>query len=233
MPPRDFKDGLYAQFARLGHAVSTPKRLEFLDLLSQGAKTVEQLADQSDTPLKNTSAHLRVLRQARLVETRREGQHVWYRLADDAVASFLGALQALGRQRYAEVRELASTWLDHRDTFEPIPPAELRRRLAAGEVTLVDVRPADEFAAGHIHGALSVPLTELADRLRELPRRSEVVAYCRGPYCVYALEAVEVLRQHGYRARRLLDGVPAWRARGYPVAAGHSIEATRRRGRAS
>lgn len=217
MDPRVAKDSLYAQFARLGHAVSTPKRLELLDLLSQGEKSVDQLAGQSATPLKNTSAHLRVLRQARLVETRRDGQHVWYRLADDAVAAFLAALQSLGRHRYAEVREVAEAYLERRDLLEPIPPEELRRRLNAGDVTLIDVRPPDEFAAGHIPGALSVPLPELAGRVRQLPKRKEVIAYCRGPYCVYAVEAVELLRKRGYRARRFVEGVPAWRARGYPV----------------
>jgi rhodanese-related sulfurtransferase/DNA-binding transcriptional ArsR family regulator len=215
---REFKDSLYTQFARLGHAVSTPKRLELLDLLSQGEKTVEQLAEQSATPLKNTSAHLRVLRQARLVETRRDGQRIWYRLADEGVARFLLALEALGRHRYAEVREVVDSFLESRDDLEPIPTGELRRRLAAGDVTLIDVRPPDEFAAGHIPGALSLPVTELAGRLREVPKRKEVVAYCRGPYCVMALTAVELLRRRGYRARRLVESVPGWRARGYAVA---------------
>jgi rhodanese-related sulfurtransferase len=217
---RDFKDNLYTQFARLGHAVSSPKRLELVDLLSQGEKSVEQLAEQSAIPLKNTSAHLRVLRQARLVETRRDGQRVWYRLAGDSVATFLGALQALGRERYSEVREVVEAYLERRDALEPVSPVELHRRLASGDVTLVDVRPADEYAAAHIPGALSLPVAELADRLRELPRRKEVVAYCRGAYCIYAMEAVELLRRHGYRARRLIEGVPAWRARGYPVSRG-------------
>ena len=214
---RAFKDALYAHFARLGHAVSSPKRLELLDLLGQGEKTVEQLAEQTSTPVKNTSAHLRALRQARLVETRRDGTYVWYRIADEAVSSFLLALQALGRHRYAEVREVAESYLERRDTFEPIPPEELRRRLKAGDVTLIDVRPGEEFSSGHIPGALSVPVAELADRLRELPKGKEVVAYCRGPYCVMAVTAVELLRQRGYRARRLIESIPSWRARGYAV----------------
>lgn len=175
----------------MGHAVSSPKRLELLDLLSQGEKTVEKLAEESSTALKNTSSHLRVLRQARLVETRREGQWVWYRLADEAVATFLLSLQALGHQRYAEIRETTELYLERRDSLEPIPVEELRRRMDAGDVTLIDVRPADEFAAGHLPGALSIPLPELSGRLRELPRRKEIVAYCRG--------------------------VSAWRARGYRV----------------
>jgi rhodanese-related sulfurtransferase/DNA-binding transcriptional ArsR family regulator len=214
---RGFKDALYAQFARIGHAASSPKRLELLDLLGQGEKTVEQLAEQTATAVKNTSAHLRALRQARLVETRRDGTYVWYRLADEGVAAFLLALQALGRHRYAEVREVAESYLERRDTLEPIPPQELRRRLDAGDVTLIDVRPADEFAAGHIPGALSVPVAELANRLPELPKRKEIVAYCRGPYCVFAVTAIELLRQRGYRARRLIESIPGWRARGYPV----------------
>jgi rhodanese-related sulfurtransferase/DNA-binding transcriptional ArsR family regulator len=215
---RAFKDALYAQFARIGQAVASPKRLELLDLLSQGEKTVEQLAEQTATGVKNTSAHLRGLRQARLVDTRRDGTYIWYRLADEDVAAFVLALQALGRHRYAEVREVAESYLERRDTLEPIPPEELRRRLDAGDVTLIDVRPGDEFAAGHIPGALSLPVAELAERLRELPRRKEIVAYCRGAYCVLAVTAVELLRQRGYRARRLTDSIPAWRARGYPVA---------------
>ena len=214
---RAFKDALYAQFARIGQAVASPKRLELLDLLGQGEKTVEQLAEQAATPVKNTSAHLRTLRQARLVETRRDGTYVWYRLADEAVAGLLLALQALGRRRYAEVRQVAESYLERRDTLEPILPEELRRRLNAGDVTLIDVRPGDEFAAGHIAGALSMPVAELADHLHELPKRKQIVAYCRGPYCVMAVSAVELLRQRGYRARRLVESVPSWRALGYPV----------------
>jgi len=220
---RAFKDALYTQFARIGQAVSSPKRLELLDLLGQGEKTVEQLAEQTATAVKNTSAHLRALRQARLVETRRNGTHVWYRLADEGVAAFLLALQALGRHRYAEVREVAESYLERRDSLEPIPPEELRRRLNAGDVTLIDVRPGDEFAAGHIPGALSVPVAELADRLRELPKRKEIVAYCRGPYCVLAVEAVEILRAHGFEAFRLEHSVQDWKAEGFPVAVGEGL----------
>jgi rhodanese-related sulfurtransferase/DNA-binding transcriptional ArsR family regulator len=220
---REFKDSLYGQFARLGHALSTPKRLELLDLLTQSEKTVEQLADGSATPLKNTSAHLRVLRQARLVETRRDGQHIWYRLVDENVAEFLLTFQALGRRRYGEVRDVVESYLERRDRLEPIPTPELRRRLAAGEVTLIDVRPADEFAAGHIPGALSIPVTDLPTRAGELSRRKEIVAYCRGPYCVMASTAVALLRRRGYRARRFVESVPAWRARGYRVARGQRV----------
>jgi rhodanese-related sulfurtransferase len=217
MDNRPFKDALYAQFSRIGHAVSSPKRLELLDLLSQGEKPVEQLAEESATPVKNTSAHLRALRQARLVETRRDGLHVYYRLADDAVFRFLRDLQALGRQRLAEVEQVARDYLEHRDELEPVSLKELRQRLRQGGVTLLDVRPAGEYAAGHIPGAVSIPIAELKRRLGEVPKRREVIAYCRGPYCVYSVEALEILRRHGYRARRLHVGVPDWRAEGYPV----------------
>jgi rhodanese-related sulfurtransferase/DNA-binding transcriptional ArsR family regulator len=220
MGHRDFKDPLYAQFARIGHAVASPKRIELLDLLTQGEKTVEQLVDQAATPLKNTSSHLRVLRQARLVETRREGTRVYYRLASDDVSRFVRDLQTLGRSRLAEVEQATSLYIDGRDALEPVTLKELRRRLREGDVTVIDVRPVDEYQAGHIPGALSIPVNQLKRRLPEIPKGREVVAYCRGPYCVYSVEAVEILRKHGYKARRTGDGLPEWRASGLPVTAG-------------
>ena len=220
MPHRELKDALYAHFARIGHAASTPKRLELLDLLAQGEKTVEQLAEQSSTPLKNTSAHLRVLRQARLVETRRDGSYVRYRLADEEVTRFMRALQALGQKRLAEVGQVTNLYLTSRDELEPVTLAELRRLVRDDAVTVVDVRPREEYEAGHIPGALSLPVAELKARLRELPKSREVIAYCRGPYCVYSLEAVQLLRKHGYRARRADEGLPEWRIGGLPVERG-------------
>lgn len=220
MSHRDFKDALYAQFARIGHAVSSPKRLEMLDLLSQGEKTVEQLAAQSATPIKNASAHLRALRQARLVDTRRDGTYVYYRLGDEGVTRMLRSLQELGRVRLAEVEQVTSLYLDSRDELDSVTLKELRRLLRAGAVTVIDVRPRDEFEAGHIPGALSVPVPELRKRLGEIPKSREVIAYCRGPYCVYSLEAVTMLRKHGYRARRAEQGLPEWRTDGLEVVAG-------------
>ncbi|HKH90180.1 MAG TPA: metalloregulator ArsR/SmtB family transcription factor [Gemmatimonadaceae bacterium] len=217
---RAFKDPLYAQFARIGHAAASPKRIELLDLLAQGEKTVETLAEQAATPLKNTSAHLRVLREARLVETRREGTYVLYRLADDDVLRFLRSLQTLARQRLAEVEQVTQKYLTSRDALEPVTLDELRRLVRDGDVTVLDVRPREEYDAGHIPGALSVPVAELERRLGELPKRKEVIAYCRGPWCVYSVEAVEVLREHGFRARRADDGLPDWRAAGRSVARG-------------
>jgi rhodanese-related sulfurtransferase len=220
MSHREFKDPLYAQFARIGHAVGSPKRIELLDLLSQGAKSVEMLAEQAAMPIKNTSAHLRVLRQALLVETRREGTHVYYRLADESVFHFLRALQTLAHGRLAEVEKVAALYLTQRDELEPVSLKELRRLIREGDVTVIDVRPRAEYEAGHIPGAVSIPVAQLKRRLTEIPKRSEVIAYCRGPYCVYSVEAVEILRKHGYDARRAVDGFPDWRAEGWPVAAG-------------
>jgi rhodanese-related sulfurtransferase len=220
MPHRELKDPLYAQFARIGHAVSSPRRIELLDLLSQGEKTVDTLAGQSGTPLKNTSAHLRVLRQARLVETRRDATYVYYRLASEDVFRFLRELQSLARTRLAEVEQVARLYISDRDEMEPVSLDELRRRMRDGDVTVLDVRPEEEFRAGHIPGALSIPVAQLKRRLSDVPKKREVVAYCRGPYCVYSVEAVGILRKHGYKARRADEGLPDWRASSLPVATG-------------
>lgn len=214
---RDFKDALYSQFARIGNSLASPKRIEMLDLLAQGEKTVEQLAESTATPIKNTSAHLRVLRQAHLVETRREGTYVYYRLADGDVTAVIRALETLGHKRLADVERVVEQYLDGHDELEAVSLRDLRRLMREGAVTVLDVRPADEFEAGHIAGARSVPVAELRKRLREIPEGREVVAYCRGRYCVYSLEAVTLLRKKGYRARRAAVGLPDWRAAGFPV----------------
>jgi rhodanese-related sulfurtransferase len=220
MSHRAFKDALYPQFARIGQALASPKRIELLDLLTQGEKTVESLAEYASTPIKNTSAHLRVLRQARLVETRKEGTHVFYRLADAHVEGFLRTFQGLAKQRLAEVEQVARLFLHRHDELEPVTLAELRRRLRDGDATVIDVRPREEYEAGHIPGAVSVPVDELQQRLRTLPRSREVIAYCRGPYCVYSLDAVTLLRRKGYRARRAEEGLPDWRLAGLPIVTG-------------
>jgi rhodanese-related sulfurtransferase len=217
---RDFKDALYAQFARIGHAFSSPKRIELLDLLGQGERTVDDLAAQAGAPLKNTSAHLRVLRQARLVETRRDGTRIFYRLADQPVAGFLRSFQALAHERLAEVEQVARQFLHDLDTLQPVTLAELSRRLRDGDATVIDVRPREEYEAGHIPGARSIPVAELKRRLKSLPKSREVIAYCRGPYCVLSLDAITLLRKHGFRARRSELGVPEWRLAGHRVASG-------------
>lgn len=215
---RDTKDELFAHFARIGAAVSSPKRLEILDLLAQADRSVEAIAGQVRLTVGNTSAHLKVLYAGRLVERRRVGQHVMYRLADPAVFRFLRELQALGRARLAEVDLLVRRYYDAPDEFEAVTPAELKRRLARDDVLVLDIRPADEYRAAHIAGARNIPPAELARRLARLPRSREIVAYCRGPYCLFSAQAVALLRRRGYRARRLAVGLPDWRALGYPVA---------------
>jgi rhodanese-related sulfurtransferase/DNA-binding transcriptional ArsR family regulator len=211
------KDQLYAQFARIGKAISSPARIEILDLLSQGEKTVEQIAEQARLGVKNASAHLRALREARLVEARKEPPYVRYRLADESVFRLVRDLQALARERLAEIERIARLYFDDPQAMEPVGPEELLRRIHDGQVTVLDVRPADEYRAGHIPGAVSMPPDELEHRLAEIPRELPVIAYCRGPYCVYAVQAVERLRSEGYQAVRMESGVPDWRLAGFPV----------------
>lgn len=217
---REVKDALYEQFSRIGKALASPKRVEILDLLCQGERTVEGLARATGMGVTNTSAHLQALRSSRLVEARKDGTRVFYRLADEDVCRFFFALRDLARERLAEVDQIARAFFAARDQLEPVGRKELLGRLRRHEVVVVDVRPSEEYEAGHIPGAISLPLSELGDRLQELPPDAEVVAYCRGPYCVLAPQALEVLRASGFRARRLEDGFPEWRLARLPVAAG-------------
>ena len=213
-------DSLYQQIARIGHALGSGPRLALLDLLGQGPRTVEALAKEAGLTLANASQHLKVLRQARLVEAEKRGIFVTYRVADDGVADFFGALRGLAERRLAEVQQIARAFVEKRGSLEAVDKRRLVERVRAGEVTLLDVRPAQEYQAAHIAGAVSVPLKELESHLARLPKDREVVAYCRGPYCVLAPEAVTVLRERGYRASALGDGVAEWRAQGLPVASG-------------
>ena len=217
---RRFKDAIYEQFAHIGKAVSSPKRLELLDLLCQGERTVDVLAAETGMAVANASRHLQVLRAARLVEAEKEGVFVRYRLADQAVCEFFRSMRLLAESRLAEVEQTKRRFLRARGEMEPVNRDELLGRVRTGAVTVLDVRPAVEYVAGHIPGAISVPLEDLERKLSELPRDQEIVAYCRGPYCVLAIQAVEILRKRGFQAVRLEDGVQDWRARGFPVAVG-------------
>jgi rhodanese-related sulfurtransferase len=209
---------LYEQFARIGKALASARRVELLDLLCQGERSVEAIAHAAGMGVTNTSQHLQILRGAHLVDTRREGTKVLYRVADEAVCRFFGELRELARGRLAEVDQLVHRLLD--DGLEPMDRGELLERMAEGAVVLINVRPPEEFAAGHIPGAVSVPLQLLDELLDTLPADTEVVAYCRGPYCLLAPQALEILRAHGLRARRLEEGFPEWRLAGFPVAVG-------------
>ncbi len=215
---RQYKDAIYEQVARISKAASAPKRLELLDLLSQGPRTVEALAGLANVTVGNASQHLKILRAARLVDASKHGLYVEYRLADEAVAHFFIVLRSLATSRLAEIERVTHEFLERRSELEVIPSDELARRVRSGEVTVLDVRPLEEYEAGHIPGARSIPVGELAERLREIPKDREVVAYCRGPYCVMAIEAVELLRHKGFRAHRMEQGIADWRARGWRVA---------------
>ncbi len=212
-----FKKTLFGQFARIGRALGSGHRLELLELLAQGERSVEALGAVVGLPIANVSQHLQYLRRAGLVATRRQGQHVYYRLAHPAAADLVSALGRIAETQLADVRKLIHGYLGARDDLEPITRVELRRRVRAGDVTLIDVRPPEEYAAGHLPGAISVPLKDLTNRLHSLPPKQEIVAYCRGPYCVLAFEAVARLRRRGLMARRLEDGYPEWAGAGLPV----------------
>lgn len=214
------KSSLFEEFARLGQALSSAKRLELLDLLSQTERTVESLARLTGMGVTNTSQHLQTLKGARLVEARKEGTRSLYRVSDPAVSELVGDLQRLARARVAQVDRLARDYLDARDEMEPVAREDLLGRMRRKDVVVIDVRPLDEFEAGHIRGALSIPLEELKGRLAELPAGADIVAYCRGPFCVLAPQALEILREGGFRARRMDGGLPDWKAAGYPVKVG-------------
>lgn len=217
MGKRKIKNRIYEQFSRIGKAISSPQRLEIIDLLAQGERTVEGVAGEISVPVANASHHLQSLRAARLVEARKEGTFVYYRLADPDVFELTRIIHTLAEHHLAEVDRIVHTYFDARDEFEPVGRDELVKRVRAGEVLLLDVRPVEEYRSGHIKGALSVPVEQIEKRLGELPAEKKIVAYCRGPYCVMALQAVQTLRAHGRAARRLVDGFPEWRAAGLPI----------------
>ena len=214
---RRFKDNIYEQLARIGKAISAPKRLELLDLLCQGPRTVEALAEQASLSVANASQHLQVLRTARLVEAEKKGLYVHYRIAGDDVEGFVVGLRLLAESKLAEVEQIAHSYFEERGAPEAVDAEELLRRMKSGGVTLLDVRPIEEYRAGHIPGALSIPLAELKARLKELSKDRDIVAYCRGPYCVMAIEAVELLQTKGFKAQHMNQGVADFRARGFRI----------------
>jgi rhodanese-related sulfurtransferase/DNA-binding HxlR family transcriptional regulator len=217
-----FKDQAYELVARIAKAAGSPSRLEILEVLAQGPRTVEALAKETSLSVANASQHLKELRQAGLVEGHKQGLFVEYRLADGGVFDLVRAMRVLAERRLADVSRLVETHLGAQDEFEAVSREELRARMRSGSVIVLDVRPRAEYDAAHIAGAVSMPLAELPRELRKLPTRKEVVAYCRGPYCLMALNAVKALRRSGRKARRLVEGFPEWRAAGLPVQARES-----------
>lgn len=214
------KQALFAQFAAVAKTLGHAHRLELLEQLAQGERTVEVLAQRTGLSTANASQHLQHMRRAGLVANRRDGKFVCYRLADDAVLNLLAALRSIAERNIAEVERVIRSYFDQRDALEPVSREELVQRSRAGTVTILDVRPEDEFALAHLPNALNIPLRELEARLGEIDPKHEVVAYCRGPYCVLSYEAVAQLRARGFTARRLQDGLPEWRAAGLPVMTG-------------
>jgi rhodanese-related sulfurtransferase/DNA-binding transcriptional ArsR family regulator len=215
-PKRD----LYAQFAAVAKAIANEHRLELLELVAQGERSVEALAERSGLSVANASQHLQHLRRAGLVAARRQAKFVLYRLADDAVLTMLAGMHKVAERNVGEVVRILRSYFHARDDLEPVSRSELAKRMKQGLVTVLDVRPEDEFALGHLPGARNVPLSQLKRQLRGLDRNTEIVAYCRGPYCVLSFEAVAQLRKLGFKARRLVDGLPEWKAAGLPVEVG-------------
>jgi rhodanese-related sulfurtransferase/DNA-binding transcriptional ArsR family regulator len=211
------KRTVFAGFAEVAKALGHGHRLEILELLAQGERSVEGLAERAGLSIANASQHLRLMRRAGLLASRRDGKRILYGLSDPAVLDLTAALRRVAEQNLAEVRQVVSKYFKVRDALEPVSRKELARRLKDGLVTVLDVRPEDEFAAGHLPQAVNIPLRELSRRLREISTRREIVAYCRGPYCVLAFEAVALLRERGFKIRRLEDGYPEWKAAGLPV----------------
>jgi rhodanese-related sulfurtransferase len=218
--PRQVKASLSEEFARLAKALSSAKRIDLLDLLCQAERSVETLARLTGMSITNTSQHLQILRAARLVDVRKAGTRSLYGVSDAALCTFLYEMQRLARARLGEADRIVRDYFDRRDAIEPVGREELLERVRRQGVVVIDVRPAEEYEAGHIAGAVSVPLDELKSRLADLPRDAEVVAYCRGPFCVLAPQALDILRGAGFRARRLDGGLPEWRAAGHPVEVG-------------
>ncbi|HET6794514.1 MAG TPA: metalloregulator ArsR/SmtB family transcription factor [Acidimicrobiales bacterium] len=220
MADRVAKDALFDAFAEVAKALASGRRAEIADVLAQGERSVEDISTEIAQSVANTSHHLRAMARAGLVATRRDGTRIYYRLASDRVAELWSAMRDVAAEQVAGLDRLAEAYLGRRDGVDVVDRDELAARLARGEVVVLDVRPGPEYAAGHIAGARSTPIRELRRHLRALPHGAEVVAYCRGPYCVYADEAVRELNRKGFRARRLIDGYPEWRRAGLPVAAG-------------
>jgi len=211
------KERLYQAIGRVAAALGSAGRLQLLEFVAQGERSVDALAAMTGLSVANTSKHLQALRQAGLVAARKQGLRVYYSLAGDDVSLLLAALRGVAEHRAADVEKLLQAWLAHRDELEPVPAHEVLERVKRGLVTVLDVRPPEEYAAGHLPGAINVPVDRLEKYLSKLPKRKEVIAYCRGPYCLMSFEAVEKLRKRGFKAKRLQNGYPEWRAAGLPV----------------
>lgn len=223
MESTDFKAFMFEHLASIAHAFSAPKRLEIIDVLAQGERDVDSLSKATSMTVANTSRHLQILKQMRLVESRREGVRRFYKLTDEEVIHCMTALRTLAEKRSTEMREIAQQYYQERDAMDSVTKEELLERMDQEDVIVLDVRPYEEYIQGHIKGSLSVPFSELSDRLSELPKNSSIVAYCRGPYCVWSMETLSLLKRHGLKGLRLKEGLPEWRVAGYPIEKGEYI----------
>lgn len=223
MSDQQFRADLFAQFSRIGKALSSPARLEIVYVLNQGEKSVDEVAKAARLSVANASQHLLQLKGARLVDSHKRGQRVIYRLASQGVESLWQCLQKIGEERLLEIKELVRTYLADRDQLEAVTREQLLERMSRNEVIVVDVRPEDEYRAGHLPQAVSIPPDQLTERMASLPRDREIVAYCRGPYCLISYDAVEILRTHGFKAVRLEDGFPEWKSHNLPFETGRQV----------
>ncbi len=214
---REFKDAIYGQYARIGKAISSPRRIELLELLSQGAKSVEMLAKETGMSVANVSQHLQTLLEARLVQYRKKGNFVYYRLSSKTVSDFLVNIEQIAEERLPDVNQIRKEFFEQRDPLEPVLLQELLQQMDTGDIVLIDVRPKEEYEEGHIPGAISIPIEELEKELEQLPKDKEFVAYCRGKQCVYAVHAVDVLRSKGYQIRRAEEGIREWSYMDQPI----------------
>ena len=217
MNKRQFKDKVYGELAKITKSMANPHRMEIIELLAQGEVSVEQIAEQTNLPIANASQHLQVLKQAQLVEVNRQGNFIFYRLSNDNVFKAWKALRDLGVERISTIETVVKEFKKSKFDFESVTIDDLIEKIDSGKVTILDVRPESEYRQGHIANALSIPIGELLTRLKELPKRTEIVAYCRGPFCVYADEAVAMLAQAGYKAKRLAEGFPDWKVKELPI----------------
>ncbi len=217
MSSETFKKDLFAQFAQVGKSLGNGNRLELLEFLAQGERTVDELSKVSGISVSNTSQHLQGLRRSGLVKSRAEGQKSYYRISDYSVVALLALMRKIAEDNIAEIQILIADYLSSKDNLEPISRDELLKRANKGTITVLDVRPEQEFESGHLPSAINIQLSELKNEIKRLPRKKEVVAYCRGPFCILAFEAVKQLRSNGYKARRLEDGFPEWKLDGLPV----------------
>lgn len=217
MEKREFKDRVFGELSKITNALGNPRRLEVIDLLAQGEKTVEKISSATGMSIANASQHLQILKRATLVDTRRDGNFIFYKISDEKVVLIWSLIRELGTQRIADIDKVVKDFRTSRNVFESVTIEQLVTRMEEGSITLIDVRPQEEFTSGHIKGALSIPIESLKKSMKRFPQDKEIIAYCRGAFCVFADEAVEFLKKNKFKATRLEEGFPEWKLKGLPI----------------